>query len=65
MEQVEQTLALVQPAGRADVPGFRARLRREAAPRDRPRAGHRPQLLLLDEPLAGMSPRERVETVQL
>ena len=24
-----------------------------------------PSLLLLDEPLAGMSPRERVETVQL
>ena len=24
-----------------------------------------PTLLLLDEPLAGMSPRERVETVQL
>ena len=29
------------------------------------RSRPRPSLLLLDEPLAGMSPRERVETVQL
>ena len=29
------------------------------------RSPRRPSLLLLDEPLAGMSPREREETVQL
>ena len=62
-------------AGRADAgagqstatrrrAGIGARLWREAAAGNRTGAGDRRRsLLLLDEPLAGMSPRERVETV--
>ena len=63
--QVEQTLSLVGLAGRADVPvselayGEKRRLEIALA------LAASPSLLLLDEPLAGMSPRERVETVQL
>ena len=63
--QVEQTLALVGLTARAQVPvselayGEKRRLEIGLA-----LAGS-PSLLLLDEPLAGMSPRERVETVQL
>ena len=63
--QVEQTLALVALTARADVPvsdlayGEKRRLEIGLA------LAASPSLLLLDEPLAGMSPRERVETVQL
>jgi branched-chain amino acid transport system permease protein len=63
--QVEQTLALVGLTGRADVPvaelayGEKRRLEIALA------LASSPRLLLLDEPLAGMSPRERRETVQL
>ena len=63
--QVEQTLALVGLSARAEVPvaelayGEKRRLEIGLA------LAASPSLLLLDEPLAGMSPRERVETVQL
>ena len=63
--QVESTLAMVGLAARADCPvaelayGEKRRLEIALA------LATSPSLLLLDEPLAGMSPRERAETVQL
>ena len=60
-----QTLALVNLTERPDVPvselayGEKRRLEIGLA------LATLPKLLLLDEPLAGMSPRERVETVAL
>src|SRR4051794_12441054 len=64
-EQVGHTLAMVNLTGRADTPvaslayGEKRRLEIGLA------LANAPSLLLLDEPLAGMSPRERVETVAL
>jgi branched-chain amino acid transport system permease protein len=64
-EQVEHTLELVDLNARADTPvsdlayGEKRRLEIGLA------LATSPSLLLLDEPLAGMSPRERVETVRL
>ncbi|HKO68061.1 MAG TPA: branched-chain amino acid ABC transporter ATP-binding protein/permease [Burkholderiaceae bacterium] len=64
-EQVARTLELVNLAERRDTPvaqlayGEKRRLEVGLA------LAASPSLLLLDEPLAGMSPRERVETVQL
>ncbi|OAF17225.1 branched-chain amino acid ABC transporter ATP-binding protein/permease [Bradyrhizobium neotropicale] len=64
-EQVEHTLALVNLTARADTQvaelayGEKRRLEIGLA------LATSPRLLLLDEPLAGMSPRERVETVKL
>jgi branched-chain amino acid transport system ATP-binding protein/branched-chain amino acid transport system permease protein len=64
-DQVEQTLQLVDLVARADMPvsdlayGEKRRLEVGLA------LATSPSLLLLDEPLAGMSPRERVETVRL
>ncbi len=64
-EQVEHTLALVNLAGRSDMPvsqlayGEKRRLEIGLA------LASSPNLLLLDEPLAGMSPSERVATVKL
>ncbi len=64
-EQVEHTLEMVNLTARADTPvselayGEKRRLEIGLA------LATSPSLLLLDEPLAGMSPRERVETVKL
>ena len=64
-EQVEHTLDLVNLTARVDMPvselayGEKRRLEIGLA------LASNPSLLLLDEPLAGMSPRERVETVKL
>lgn len=64
-EQVEHTLELVDLVGRTDTSvadlayGEKRRLEVGLA------LATSPSLLLLDEPLAGMSPRERVETVRL
>ncbi len=64
-EQVEQTLALVNLTKRPDTPvselpyGEKRRLEIGLA------LATLPSLLLLDEPLAGMSPRERIDTVAL
>jgi branched-chain amino acid transport system permease protein len=64
-QQVDHTLALVNLTARADAPvsvlayGEKRRLEIGLA------LASSPTLLLLDEPLAGMSPSERVETVAL
>ena len=64
-EQVARTLALVDLTARADTPvsalayGEKRRLEVGLA------LASSPSLLLLDEPLAGMSPSERVEMVKL
>jgi branched-chain amino acid transport system ATP-binding protein/branched-chain amino acid transport system permease protein len=64
-EQVEHTLELVNLTERLDTPvsalayGEKRRLEVGLA------LATSPSLLLLDEPLAGMSPRERIETVAL
>ncbi|MEP6941096.1 MAG: branched-chain amino acid ABC transporter ATP-binding protein/permease, partial [Rudaea sp.] len=64
-EQIAHVLELVNLSARRDVPvsklayGEKRRLEIGLA------LASSPSLLLLDEPLAGMSPRERVETVKL
>ena len=64
-ERVEDTLKLIHLTGRAELPvselayGEKRRLEIGLA------LATAPSLLLLDEPLAGMSPRERLETVKL
>jgi branched-chain amino acid transport system permease protein len=64
-EQVEHTLELVNLTGRMDTPvaalayGEKRRLEIGLA------LASNPSLLLLDEPLAGMRPQEREETVRL
>jgi branched-chain amino acid transport system permease protein len=64
-DEVDETLALVKLTERPDTPvaelayGEKRRLEIGLA------LATLPSLLLLDEPLAGMSPRERVETVAL
>jgi branched-chain amino acid transport system permease protein len=64
-QRIEDTLRLVHLSGRADLPvselayGEKRRLEIGLA------LATAPSLLLLDEPLAGMSPRERIETVRL
>ena len=62
---VDETLRLLDLTARADVPvsqlayGEKRRLEIGLA------LGTDPKILLLDEPLAGMSPTERAETVRL
>jgi branched-chain amino acid transport system permease protein len=64
-DQVDHTLAMVNLTARADALvsslayGEKRRLEIGLA------LANSPSLLLLDEPLAGMSPRERIETVKL
>jgi branched-chain amino acid transport system permease protein len=64
-QRVDDTLKLVHLSERADLPvselayGEKRRLEIGLA------LATAPSLLLLDEPLAGMSPRERIETVRL
>ncbi len=64
-EDVDATLALIDLAHRADVPvsdlayGEKRRLEIGLA------LATAPKVLLLDEPLAGMSPQERVDTIRL
>ncbi|MEP6823638.1 MAG: branched-chain amino acid ABC transporter ATP-binding protein/permease [Ramlibacter sp.] len=64
-EQVDHTLELVNLTARADAPvsqlayGEKRRLEVGLA------LASSPSLLLLDEPLAGMSPQERLDTVKL
>jgi branched-chain amino acid transport system permease protein len=64
-EHVEHMLELVNLSGRSDTPvsqlayGEKRRLEVGLA------LASSPTLLLLDEPLAGMSPQERIETVKL
>ncbi len=64
-ERVAETMALVDLTAHADIPvsalayGEKRRLEIGLA------LATSPRLLLLDEPLAGMSPHERVETVRL
>jgi branched-chain amino acid transport system permease protein len=64
-QRVDDTLALVRLTERADLPvselayGEKRRLEIGLA------LATAPSLLLLDEPLAGMSPRERLETLEL
>ena len=64
-EDVDRTLALVDLAHRADIPvsdlayGEKRRLEIGLA------LATAPSVLLLDEPLAGMSPQERADTIRL
>jgi branched-chain amino acid transport system permease protein len=64
-EDVDKTLALVDLTARADVPvadlayGEKRRLEIGLA------LATAPSVLLLDEPLAGMSPQERADTIGL
>jgi branched-chain amino acid transport system permease protein len=62
---IDETLGMLNLTARADVPvselayGEKRRLEIGLA------LGTNPKILLLDEPLAGMSPTERVDTVKL
>ena len=62
---IAETLRMLSLEGRADVPvsalayGEKRRLEIGLA------LGTNPKILLLDEPLAGMSPQERLDTVKL
>ena len=45
--------------------GHKPKLWQPAQSGDRPRAGHRAKLLLLDEPAAGMNPKETEDLAEL
>jgi len=63
--QVERTLELVNLVDRADTPVYQLAYGEKRRLEIGLALATSPRLLLLDEPLAGMSPRERVETVRL
>jgi branched-chain amino acid transport system permease protein len=63
--QVEATLGMVGLTARADVPVFELSYGEKRRLEIGLALASSPSVLLLDEPLAGMSPRERKETVQL
>jgi branched-chain amino acid transport system permease protein len=64
-EQVAHTLELVNLARRRDTPGSELAYGEKRRLEVGLALASSPTLLLLDEPLAGMSPAERAETVQL
>ena len=64
-EQVEHTLELVDLTAHHDRPGYALPYGEKRRLEVGLALASSPSLLLLDEPLAGMSPRERVEMVKL
>ena len=56
-KKAAETAAVRQPGRQRGSAGQESALRRPAAPGNRPRPGHTPKVLLLDEPAAGMNPK--------